>query len=297
MEPVSKNISAATGTTAPVRTAKAQEESAPEAQVQDKIEKGESGGFLTKVKDFVAKDMKPADKTYEAYSGGDFFTQHKEKVTGAVVGGVIGGALGGVIAYNSAMSEVRKLPVQEVTLEWDKPVMQDKKIGQMPADYYEPNNVFGWFRENHLVDVVRPAPVIEPATGKPAMQHVEKTWNEHGKPVVRWQEKQIGDPYLRGYHESRWEDSHTETVKVGTDRDGNPIYEERTRIDGWQHRFSADVSEKSVGTYKEPRVEYETGVSVGLRTAIGVLAGVGAGALVGAVAASAVKKALARKEG
>lgn len=249
------------------------------------------------VKNFFADALKPSDKAYEAYSSG----RKKEKGAvlsglsggaggGAVAGSFLGGVLGGLIGHNSAMQSIQKLPINTVTLDWDKPLMGNREIGKIPADYYEPNNIWGGLNPHTMKSVIVSAPVLN-GNGQPIMQHTENTWTKHGEPLVSWQDKNINDPFLKGYRESRFEENHTEKVQVGTDRYGDPVYYDVTRVDGWEHRFSPEISYKTLGTFKEPKVTFETGVNVGLRTTLGVLAGAVGGALVGAIVVSAIKKA------
>ncbi len=228
---------------------------------------------------------KPAEES--DFSVESFAERHKCIVGTTIAGTVVGGIIGGVVSYNSAMGEVRQQPVNTVTRDWDQPVMREKQIGEIPNNYYEPNNVFGFFHNNTFKPVVENAPVVG-ADGKPRMEHVEKTWTEHGQPIVREEIRNIKDPVLRGYHENRWEDSHD--VVVGRDQNGNDIIQRE--INGWNHNFSPNVEYRTIGTYKVPDVHFETGVNVAGRTVVGILVGMGAGATAAALAGAGIEKVM-----
>lgn len=258
------------------------------AETKDGFEAGktEEKGFFSKLKDLASNLTNPLAVTGDAFKAEGEKRNYNTEIGAAIAGGAVGAIVGGVISYNSAMAEVNKQPVESVALDWQKPVTQDKVIGKMPADYYEPNNIWSSFNNHGFVEVTREAPVMK--NGVPEMQQVHKEFSDHGKIRVEWKEKEIGDPWLKGYSESRWEDGHNEVI--GKDRNGNDIT--RYEIDGWNHRFTADVQYKKVGTYKEPEVTWETGVSVGLRTFEGIALGLGAGAVSVALATAAAKRAL-----
>jgi hypothetical protein len=290
-DPIGKSlpVSQAGAAAAPKEIKEAEEK---QVDTTDRVEVGEKKkGLMGRVKDFAATDMKASKEAEVAYADGSIMSRYKPEIIAAATGGVVGGVIGGVVAHNAAMNEVRSLPVNSVSLEWDKPVMADKAVGRMPADYYEPANIWGFFHENTLIDVVKEAPVRNP-DGSVQMQHVEKTFTEHGKPIVRWDVKDIGDPQMKGYHESRWEDGHWHREVVGHDSNGRPIEKDVWETDGWRHTFSPDIDYKKVGEYKAPDVTFETGVNVGLRTALGILIGAGAGAVGTALATSALRRAL-----
>lgn len=258
----------------------------------DSFEVKKEDGFFSKMKNLASSAANPVATSDMAFRAeGIDLKNFDMEIKGALVGGTAGAVIGGVVAYNSAMTEVNKQPIESVTLEWQKPVTQDKVIGKMPGDYYEPNNLWSAFNNhNTLVDVTREAPVLK--DGVPVMEQTQKTFSDHGKLQVQWNQKPIQDPWLKGYSESKWEDGHYETVHVGHDSNGNDITEQRYEVDGWQHRFTADVQYKKVGEFKEPQVTFETGVNVGMKTFEGILLGLGLGAVSGAIAAAALKKVM-----
>lgn len=284
-------------------------EDAGEQPIQDTVVKGsESGGFFSKMKDLVASGV---DSKEEAYRSSDvsIMEQYRGELIGAGVGFVAVGIIGAVMSHSSAMGDVNKLPVESVSLSWKEPIMQQKTIGQIPANYYEPANIWGWVNQNNgKVDVVRDAPALD-ASGQPVMNNRSHTFSDHGKPVVKWETTKIQDPQLKGFLENEIADTervmvghHTERVADGTDSKGNTIYKNvevddyETRTKGWNHSFSPDIDYKTLGTYEKPNVTFETGVSVGMRTFTGFLIGAGAGAIGVALATTAAKRAMARMQ-
>ncbi|MHC9539352.1 MAG: hypothetical protein AB9903_07500 [Vulcanimicrobiota bacterium] len=284
---------------------KAREQEEAGLPVQDTVEKGtEKSGFFTDMKKLVSSGIESKEEAYRS-SDLDITEKYKTELMGAGAGALVFGTIGAGFAYSQAMAEVNKLPVESVSLNWKEPIMQSKTLGQIPADYYQPNSVWGMFNNNNgNVDVVRDAPALD-ASGQPYLQPRSHTFTDHGKPVVRWSEQTIRDPQLKGWSESSYEDTeevlvghHHESVKVGYDNDNNPIYEDRqvddyeTRMKGWQHRFTPDIKYNNLGTWEKPEVTFETGVNVGLRTLGGFALGATTGAVACALAARAAKKAI-----
>ncbi len=292
-----------------VKHAKTEKKEAEGKLPQDTVEKGpENAGFFTKMKDLVASGVETKDEAYRS-SDVSILEKYRCEAIGAGTGFVAGGIIGAVVAHSSAMADVNKLPVESVSLNWKEPIMQPKTLGQIPANYYEPNNVWGWVNDNNgKVDVVRDAPSLDPS-GKPYLQPRSHTFTDHGKPVVQWSEQKIQDPQLKGSLETRISDNervlvghHNEPVKVGTDSKGNAIYEDRqvddyeTRTKGWQHSFSPDIDYKNLGVWQKPEVTFETGVNVGLRTFGGFLIGAATGAIGIALATTATKKVIEKMQ-
>jgi hypothetical protein len=304
------NAAAMTTAQAPVKTTEPRKEKEAEGTpVQDTVEKGaDETGFFSKMKNLVSSGV---DNKEEAYRSSDvsILEKYRSEAIGGAVGFVAAGITGAVIAHSSAMADVNKLPVESVSLKWKEPIMQQKNLGQMPADYYQPNNVWGWVNNSGKVDVVRDAPALD-ASGQPVMNPRSHTFTDHGKPVVRWQDMKIQDPQLKGWNESTLPDNervmvghHTESVDSGRrDSQNRIIYKDvevddyETRTKGWNHSFSADIDYKTVGTYTKPEVTFETGVSVGLRTFVGFLVGAGTGAVGVALATGAAKRALEKMQ-
>jgi hypothetical protein len=305
------SIKAAAMTTpqVPVTPAKLEKKEAEGQPVMDTVEKGpENAGFFTKMKGLVSSGV---DTKEEAYRSSDVSIAEKYRceLIGGGVGFVAAGVIGAVVAHSSAMADVNKLPVESVSLNWKEPIMQDKNLGQIPSNYYQPNNIWGWVNDNNgKVDVVRQAPALDPS-GQPYLQPRSHTFTDHGKPVVRWEDQTIRDPQLKGWSESTIPDTeqvlvghHTERVEVGTDSNGRAIYENRqvddyeTRTKGYQHSFSPDIDYRNLGTWQKPEVTFETGVNVGLRTFGGFLIGAATGAVGIALATTAAKRVIAKMQ-
>jgi len=214
----------------------------------------------------------------------------------AGIGAGVGAVAGGILMYQGARRQIEALPVNTVSLDWDEPVMKQKVLGKVPDDYYEHNFIFDWPSSpdpRSWSDVVRPAPVLD-ATGKPYTQHMQRTWSDHGDPRVTWNRNiSIKDPVLTGYSHYTSEDSHYDSVPVGTDDEGKTIYEEVEEIDGWWHRFSPDIKGNPTGyTYDKPDVSFYTGVNVFGRTMLGVIGGAMLGAVSSGLAAAAYNRAM-----
>lgn len=277
--------------------------------IQDTVEKGtENTGFFTKMKGLVASGVETREEAYRS-SDVSIAEKYKCELIGAGTGFVAAGIIGAVIAHNDAMADVNKLPVESVSLNWKEPIMQQKTLGQIPADYYQPNNIWGWVNNNNgKVDIVRDAPALD-ANGQPYLQPRSHTFTDHGKPVVQWHETKIQDPQLKGWSESTIADTeevlvghHRENVQVGTDSNGRAIYEDKlvddyeTQTKGYQHSFNPDIDYRNLGTWSKPEVTFETGVNVGLRTFGGFLIGAASGAIGVALATTAAKRVIAKMQ-
>jgi len=260
----------------------------------DSFEKSGSSGFFSQISNVDKMKASVRDRDYNSGDGiGGILDRYGTELKGAAVGGAVGFAAGACAGYSEAKAEIEKLPVESVTNEWDKPVMTSKELGTIPEDYYSHFNGHYSYNQVSTEPVNREVPVYG-ADGKPQMEHVSKTWTDHGKPVTEWQDKPIQEPILKGYDESIWTDSHYESVYAGTDSDGDPEYIQREVIDGYRHTFSPDIDYRTVGNFKEPEVHFETGVDMTGRIltygAVGFLAGAGIGAFTAAV----LKRSLAR---
>lgn len=206
---------------------------------------------------------------------------------GAGAGAVLGGAVGGVMAYDRAAAEVEKIPTQSVTEQWQTPVTHDKVIGQIPNDYYTPNNGFGIsVQTQSLHDVSRPVPVTTdggaPSAGNVQWDSHTQTFTGHGNPLVNWTEHRVTVPHLVG--STSWDVNDTDTWT-----DGRGV--EHDHLNGTWHRFSPDVRDMDTGvSYKTPDVTFENGVGVAGRTFVGLAVGAAVGATAGALVGIAVKK-------
>lgn len=227
----------------------------------------------------------------------------KALATGAGIGAAVGGITGGVLEHGRATAEVQKLPVESVTLDWTEPVTVSKNLGKIPQDHYQPGGFFGIFpRAVGMEDVVRKSPIIRD-DGTVAMQQQHKTFTDHGNVMVQWKTREIRDPFLNPsapYTQSIWEDAYWRE-DCDTYRDSNGDLKESCtsyrEVRGYWVRYSPNIEYKTLGSYEAPEVTFETGVSVGLRTFLGVLAGMGLGALSGALLAVVAKRVMESYEG
>ncbi len=183
----------------------------------------------------------------------------KNVLIGAGIGAGVGAIGGGIYGDYLAQKEIENVPVKSVTLSWKEPVYQDKVIGYIPEDYYEPSTSWGWGWGHNVKPtkpVVRPVP-LKDADGNVVYHNVTKTFTDHGNPVVHWETKEVKEPIFKGWNEETIADTDTYSY---VDEDGNVhTYEE---IDGYWHRFYPKISYKTIDTYQAPRVEFEHGVNV-----------------------------------
>ncbi len=211
---------------------------------------------------------------------------------GAGVGAAIGGIAGGITAYNMSWNKIKATnTVQSVSLDWKEPDMKSENLGKIPADYYSPISWWHTSGGHGYQDVYRDNPVIGP-DGKPQMHDMHQTYSNYGKPVVTWENQNIEEKKLTGFSEFVHEDYHYENEYKGKDANGEPIYERRKEVDGYEHDYSPTIQSTHLGTYQTPKVRFETGVNVGLNTTLGVLAGAGIGAIAGGLAGAAIQTAI-----
>lgn len=239
------------------------------------------------VTDFFKQDVGIASQGSSMFKSKSQADGNKKAIAiGAGVGAGVGALTGGLIEHSRAVADVQKQPVESVTLDWTEPVLASKNLGKIPQDQYQPGGFFGVFP--HSVgqeDVVRKAPILKD-DGTVAMNNMHKTFTDHGKPVVRWETQDIKDPFLNPsapYTQSIWEDAY-----YRDDGQGHSV----RYVNGFWVRYSPNIENKSLGTYQNPNVTFESGVNIGLRTFLGLLAGMGLGALSGAVLALVAKKAV-----
>ena len=214
-------------------------------------------------------------------------------IIGAAVGGGLGGITGGVLGYNSAQSDINKLPVHSTEeLHWQTPQMTTASIGRIPNDYYTPNNVWGVIgQQNGSHEVTANTRVITPG-GQVAMDQHSQVFTAHGNPVVNWQTNPIQQPFLPHGNEFTTQtvtDSHT-NGQAWTDANGVVHQDSHEVVDGTWTRYYSNTEYRQIGSYQTPNVHWDTGIATGTRTFIGVLLGSVTGAVGGALAGVAVKK-------
>lgn len=205
---------------------------------------------------------------------------------GAKIGGGIGLVAGGAYGFASANSDIHKLPLNFTTQEWDSPVMRDKLLGKIPDDHTSYSSIHHSKDTECTENVIEKAPVIN-SDGNPKMEHITKTWTDHGKPVVEWKTKPIEDLIFKGWDERISEMFHFDRKCSGHDSQGREICHQEKHVDGYRHRFYPEIDKVKVGEYNEPVVKFDTGVDVLGRTLtcafFGLVVGAASGALVKAV--------------
>jgi len=101
-----------------------------------------------------------------------------------------------------------------------------------------------------------------------------------------WETRNISHPNMTGYTETIRPDTYQELIGCHEDENGNRDCDYRTRVRGYWHDYSPDISWRTVGTYERPTLQHTNkigGLGAGLITggAAGV-AGVAIRALLGA---------------
>lgn len=101
-----------------------------------------------------------------------------------------------------------------------------------------------------------------------------------------WESKDISHPTMTGYTETIRPDTYQEVRDCRRDKDGNEHCEYDTKVRGYWHEYSPDISWRKVGSYTRPTLQHTNTfgpVGAGLLTgAVAGAAGVGIRLLVGA---------------
>lgn len=100
------------------------------------------------------------------------------------------------------------------------------------------------------------------------------------KVVEEQQSHSITHPRLQGYTHNVYPQTHTEEYNVHYDQNNNRLSDQRTVIDGYHHTYTANINERSVGSYTRPALEHTKSVSPVGAGALGALAGGVAGVAV-----------------
>jgi len=209
-------------------------------------------------------------------------------LTGAFIGagvGAVGGAMAGSI---KAQNEIKKVPVESVTITYKEPVYETKEIGKIPRNQYV--RTWGWF--GGQVDLTPTEPVYEKVpikdeSGKVFYKEVTKTFTDHGKPVVNYNTVEVKEPVFNGYtHYVRadyYVDCYSHEHSDGT------MHEHCTQeILGYWFRFTPKIDYKVIDTYQVPEVKFEHGVDVGGMILKGLALGTAVGAVMGGVIGAVV---------
>ncbi len=206
----------------------------------------------------------------------------KGAAIGASIGGVAGGIAGGIVAHNLSSAALKeKNEFNTVSVDWQQPEMQNEKLGNIPADFYNSSSKADWAKSGAgTTDIYGNNPVQE--NGAPLMKNISATYSDYGTPVVKWETKDISQEKLSGY-------SHSTSPDVEQYQKNGSTYE---RIKGFEHKFQPNIESTKIGSYQVPNVSFKPAVNVTLNTALGVLAGAGIGALAGGIAGAAIAKAI-----
>jgi hypothetical protein len=185
---------------------------------------------------------------------------------GALLGGLSGASVGLLFGAAKAHDEIKKVPLETVTLTYKEPTYVSKEIGKIPEDKYVPN--WGWFTN---IDNTPTKPVIEKVpvkdeNGKVVYKEIVKTFSGHGKPVVSYQTKEVKEPVFQGWSQNVIPDAHSNYYWV---------------------RYWPKITYNVIDTYQEPKVIFEHGVNedkYGLKgVLIGGVVGAAVGGIIGAV--------------
>jgi hypothetical protein len=204
--------------------------------------------------------------------------QAKNIVKGVVVGGAAGAFVGSLYGYLKAQDEVNKVPIETVTLTYGEPTYVSKEIGKIPENKYVPN--WGWFTST---DNTPTKPVIEQVpvkdeNGKVVYKEVTKTFSGHGKPVVKYETKQVKEPVFLGWNQNIIEDT---SKNCYTDSNGSKHC--TTITHGYWIRYWPKINYNVIDTYEKPEVKFDHGVNEGKYILNGLLIGTAMGAAVGGI--------------
>ena len=99
-------------------------------------------------------------------------------------------------------------------------------------------------------------------------------------------EKDISHPKMTGYTETIRPDTYQELVRCYDDENGNQKCDYETKVRGYWHEYSPDISWRKVGSYTRPTLQHTNTfgpVGAGFLTAgVAGVAGIGIRALLGA---------------
>jgi len=138
--------------------------------MENKEEKGFFGRMGDKIKNFYEKSIKGTCEDM------DYKTKHK------IIGGTIGGIVGGVGGY--VAGELQEAKNVTITRTYPVPVMDNKNLGQIPADWYQRDWMFDTGPNSHSSDyaprgwetVTREGPRLD-SSGSPVMMDKTETLN------------------------------------------------------------------------------------------------------------------------
>ena len=188
------------------------------------------------------------------------------------------GAIGGLIyGYNQAQNEIKKTPVESVTLTYKLPTYETKEIGKIPQDQYIKSELderdSGWWYGK--VNLTPTKPVYEKVpvkddSGKVVYREVTETFSGRGKPIINYNTYEVKEPVLKGYTQHIIKDQHFH-------------YDEERRgffFGNW-FKFYPKVDYNVIDTYQVPQVSFEQNVDVLGMTMKGLALGAVVGAIIG----------------
>ena len=216
---------------------------------------------------FKANRPKPKKNDYtkgEVIAGGVFY------------GGLVGAVGGSVYGYNQAQNEIKKVPVESVTLTYKLPTYETKEIGKIPHDQYIRG---GWWYGSGSINMTPVEPVhakvpVKDDSGKVVYMEVTKTFSGRGKPIINYNTYVVKEPVFKGYTQDIIPDKYCD------------IEYERCEVRGYWLRFYPKVDYNVIDTYQVPQVRFEHGVDVLGKTMKGMAIGTAVGAIIGGIIAA-----------
>jgi hypothetical protein len=198
-----------------------------------------------------------------------------EVVLGSAFLGAGVGAIGGLIyGYNQAQNEIKKTPVESVTLTYKLPTYETKEIGKIPHDQYIRS---GWWYGAGSINLTPIEPVYEKVpvkddSGKVVYREVTETFSGRGKPIINYNTYEVKEPVLKGYDQHIIKDQYYH-------------YDEECRryfFGNW-FKFYPKVDYNVIDTYQVPQVTFEQNVDVLGKTMKGLALGAVVGGIIGGI--------------
>jgi len=199
-----------------------------------------------------------------------------EVILGSAFLGAGVGAIGGLVyGYNKAQNEIKKTPVESVTLTYKLPTYETKEIGKIPHDQYIRS---GWWYGSGSINLTPTESVYEKVpvkddSGKVVYKEVTKTLSGYGKPIINYNTYAVKEPVFNGY-----------TQDIIPDKDCYYANEYRQcEVRGYWIKFYPRVDYKVIDTYQVPQVRFEHGVDVLGMTMKGLALGTVVGGIIGGI--------------
>lgn len=222
--------------------------------------------------------------------------QKAKLLQGGAIGGALGAIAGGAIAHSQARDRYEaSTQASSVNLEWQRPVIVNESIGQIPKDekiwatFWDRAS---WFPSppSRVNPDTRPIMVDNPSldsSGRPMMATESHTFTGYGEPRVSWTDHSVAHRTLNGYDRS-----------VTSRYDGqifcqsNFFPPEDESLSQWCVSYRPKIDSRVVGSFKTPSVQFELSKEVASEltaatmkgAAIGLVSGVALGVLGGLLA-------------